>query len=119
MLKSTVLLLTLVAACAEDPSQGTASSLSTTTCEQDAGCQCDGGTPPPHVLCTTKEGTVDLTALNFANDDRVTFCHATSSPTNPFVVITTSVNACFAHETHEHLEQGGHLDIFAGGVCED
>ncbi|MBA3542719.1 MAG: hypothetical protein H0T79_24090 [Deltaproteobacteria bacterium] len=53
------------------------------------------------------------------SDRKVTYCHATSSPTNPYVLLTTDVHACFAHEQHEHLEQGGHLDVFPTGGCDD
>jgi hypothetical protein len=28
------------------------------------------------------------------NDGKVTFCHATGSETNPFILITTSVEGC-------------------------
>jgi hypothetical protein len=115
MLKTTMLLTLLVSACAME-------SDSTSTARQatESECDVDGGVKPPEEgPCIIDGVTVDLEALQVAGDRKVTFCHATSSPTNPFVLITTSVNACFAHVTHEHLEQGGHLDIFAGGVCED
>jgi hypothetical protein len=60
-----------------------------------------------------------LAALNTAGDGRVTYCHATSSATNPYVIITTSVSACKAHTDHRKLEKGGKQDLFAGDVCQD
>jgi len=122
MLKSTVLLAMLVSACAQGPSTSSNAS-PTTVCDQDAGCECDASAPPPPTApCTVNGEVVDLDTLP-ANldhgDGKVTFCHATSSATNPFVLITTSVNACFAHTTHEHLEKGGHLDIFPTSGCAD
>ena len=78
--------------------------------------------PPPGPKCVTKGGTVLLDQqpanLNH-NDGKVTFCHATSSATNPFVVITTSINACKAHEEHTKLPKGGERDVFPTGGCRD
>jgi hypothetical protein len=78
--------------------------------------------PPPGPKCVTKGGTVllDQAPANVNNSDRkVTFCHATSSATNPFVVITTSINACRAHEEHTKLPKGGSRDVFPTGGCQD
>jgi hypothetical protein len=102
MLKFTVLLALVTSACAVEPDTSSTSSLSTWEC-------------PPE--CTIDGVAVDLDALNVAGDFRVTFCHATGSETNPFVLITTSIAACFAHDLVH--EPGGNEDIFAGGVCED
>jgi hypothetical protein len=117
MLKTTILLAFLVSACASDLDSSSTTSLST-----ESDCDDGGVKPPPSPTCTVNGETVvlDLEPANVDNDDgKVTFCHATSSPTNPFVIITTSVNACFAHEMHEHQEQGGHLDVFPTGGCAD
>jgi len=78
--------------------------------------------PEPGPRCEIRGLTVQLDQAPANVDDsdgKVTFCHATSSATNPFVIITTSVSACKAHVEHEHLEQGGHLDVFPTGGCED
>ncbi len=72
--------------------------------------------------CETRNGTVflDEAPANVnKNDGKVTFCHATSSATNPFVVITTSINACRAHETHTKQAKGGERDVFPTGGCQD
>src|SRR3954464_8805300 len=78
--------------------------------------------PPKGPKCDTKKGTVfldrDPANVNH-NDGKVTFCHATSSASNPFVVITTSINACRAHETHTKQPKGGSRDVFATGGCRD
>jgi hypothetical protein len=78
--------------------------------------------PPPGPKCETKAGVVllDQAPANVNNSDRkVTFCHATSSASNPYVVITTSINACRAHETHTKLTKGGTRDVFPTGGCQD
>jgi hypothetical protein len=78
--------------------------------------------PPQGPHCQTKKGTVflDQDPANVNNTDRkVTFCHATSSAGNPFVVITTSINACRAHETHTKQPKGGTADVFPTGGCQD
>ena len=78
--------------------------------------------PPQGPHCQTKNGTVflDQDPANVNNTDRkVTFCHATSSAGNPFVVITTSINACRAHETHTKQPKGGAADVFPTGGCQD
>lgn len=122
MLKSTVLFVSLVTACAQEPATGSRISAGT-VCDQDAGCPCDASVPPPPTApCTVDGRVVDLDTLpaNLDHSDgKVSFCHATSSATNPFVLITTSVNACDAHEMHEHLLKGGHLDIFPSLGCRD
>lgn len=64
--------------------------------------------------------SLDTQPANVNNDDeRVTFCHATSSATNPFVMITTSIRACTAHDNHLKLPKGGFEDIFPTGGCQD
>lgn len=77
---------------------------------------------PEGPTCATANGTVDLDSAP-ANvndsDGKVTFCHATSSAVNPFVVITTSVKACKAHEEHTKLPKGGERDVFPTGGCAD
>ena len=78
--------------------------------------------PPTGPKCVTKAGTVllDQDPANVNNSDRkVTFCHATSSAGNPYVVITTSINACKAHEEHTKLPKGGSQDVFPTGGCQD
>jgi len=83
---------------------------------------CPPPPPPSGPKCETKKGTVflDQDPANVNNSDRkVTFCHATSSATNPFVVITTSINACRAHETHTKQPKGGERDVFPTGGCQD
>jgi hypothetical protein len=78
--------------------------------------------PPKGPKCDTKKGTVflDQAPANVNHSDgKVTFCHATSSASNPFVVITTSINACRAHETHTKQPKGGSRDVFATGGCRD
>jgi hypothetical protein len=98
--------------------------------------ECDGGgddpppppppPPPPDEdegpVCQTQDGAVvlDQAPANIDNaDGKVTFCHATSSAQNPFVVITTSINACKAHEDHRKLPKGGLRDVFPTGGCAD
>ncbi len=86
------------------------------------GCGYQCPPPPPSPKCKTQSGTVylDRAPANVNNrDGKVTFCHATSSATNPYVVITTSVNACRAHETHSHQPKGGSRDVFPTGGCRD
>ena len=78
--------------------------------------------PPEGPKCETRNGTVllDQDPANVNDNDRkVTFCHATSSATNPFVVITTSISACRAHEEHTKQEKGGTRDVFPTGGCQD
>ena len=78
--------------------------------------------PPQGPKCKTNKGTVflDQDPANVNNSDRkVTYCHATSSASNPFVVITTSISACRAHETHTKLPKGGSRDVFPTGGCQD
>jgi hypothetical protein len=78
--------------------------------------------PPQGPKCETKKGPVflDQERANVNNNDRkVTFCHATSSASNPFVVITTSISACRAHETHTKQPKGGAEDVFPTGGCQD
>ena len=78
--------------------------------------------PPQGPKCETKKGPVflDQDRANVNNNDgKVTFCHATSSAGNPFVVITTSISACRAHETHTKQPKGGAADVFPTGGCQD
>ena len=77
---------------------------------------------PEGPSCDTKDGVVDLDSAPANADDsdgKVTFCHATSSATNKFVVITTSIKACKAHEEHTKLPKGGMKDVFPTGGCAD
>jgi hypothetical protein len=114
MLKCAILFVMVVGACALDVETDSVSSQSTET-------KCDAGTPeppPPGVTCTA-ESLAGAPANVDDFDGKVTFCHATSSATNPFVIITTSIHACFAHVQHVHLEKGGEHDVFAGNVCAD
>lgn len=84
----------------------------------------DGCPPPPPIGPTCLSNGIlvalDIQPANVDNNDgKVTFCHATSSARNPFVIITTSTSACTAHENHEHLPKGGELDVFGTDGCED
>jgi hypothetical protein len=126
MLKPTIVMFTMLTACALDTDDPTSTRSSATTtdcqCHDDCDCECPPPPPEPGPSCTDNGVLVDLDSApaNVDDDDgKVTYCHATSSATNPYVVITTSVNACFAHTTHEHLMKGGHLDIFPTGGCAD
>lgn len=81
-----------------------------------------GGDDEGGPSCETKDGLVylDQDPANLDDaDGKVTFCHATSSATNKFVVLTTSVNACKAHEAHTKLPKGGVRDVFPTGGCAD
>ena len=87
-------------------------------CDTGGGGGDDGGA----ASCATENGIVDLDQDPATVDDadgKVTFCHATSAATNKFVVITTSVNACKAHEEHTKLPKGGERDVFPTGGCAD
>jgi len=76
----------------------------------------NGPTCPIHGIAVA----LDTLPANVDNDDgKVSYCHATSSPTNPFVILTTSTSACTAHENHTHLPQGGEEDRFGTDGCED
>jgi hypothetical protein len=111
MLKYTILVGLFVSACAVEPNTSETSQLGT-SCDSDCECK------PPEALCTTKkEGTVDLNTLQVAGDNKVTFCHATGSETNPFILITTSVEGCV--EGHFDHEPGGNEDIFPTTGCAD
>jgi VCBS repeat-containing protein len=73
-------------------------------------------------VCETSKGLVylDKDKANLdRRDGKVTFCHATSSATNPHNVITTSVSACKAHVGHLHQPKGGRADVFPTGGCRD
>lgn len=82
----------------------------------------DAGEPPVGPTCLIDGSAVALDTQPANVDDsdgKVTFCHATSSATNPFVIITTSIAACTAHENHDKLPQGGEEDVFPTSGCED
>jgi hypothetical protein len=86
-------------------------------------CSDDDDPPPPSGPSCLVEGVsvdIDSQAAN-ANDadGLVTFCHATSAEGNKWVLITTSIAACKAHEEHEHLPKGGQWDVFPTGGCAD
>jgi hypothetical protein len=120
MLKLTVLISLLTAACAMDPDTSSTSSLS--TCYDENHCECECPPPPPEgPTCETKkEGVVDLDSqpANLDHDDgKVTFCHATGSASNPFVLITTDVSGCV--NGHADHEPGGNDDVFATQGCDD
>jgi len=117
MRKFTLLLFVLTSACALDTDTSSISSLG--SCDSECN---PPPPPPPGTICPIDDEEIDLDLLPANvddNDKKVSFCHATSSATNPFVVITTAVAACKAHEEHEHLEKGGHHDIFGSDGCED
>ncbi len=109
MHKVTLLLALLSGACALD--SNTSSIESQSTCEWDCPPP-----PPPGPTCTIKGEEVDLDSLNFPEDRKVTFCHATGSESNPYILITTDVNGCNGHADHD---PGGNLDIFPTGGCAD
>lgn len=112
-----ILLSALVSGgCALDPD--TSSIESQSTCEWD--CEPPPPPPPPECpTCTIRGEEVDLDSQpeNVDNNDRkVTFCHATGSSSNPYILITTDVNGCNGHA--DHLP-GGNEDIFPTGGCAD
>lgn len=102
---------------------------SSSECDEVLGCDDGsgsdgggGGDDGDGPTCQTKNGVVvlDQAPANVDDTDRkVTFCHATSSASNPFVVITTSIKACKAHEQHSKLPKGGVHDVFPTGGCAD
>ena len=106
MLKCTVLLALLTGACAMDPATSSIESQTGTD-----GDECNE-------KCTIDGVEVDLEELNFPGDREVTFCHATGSETNPYVLITTNVNGCNGHANENH-EPGGNVDIFPEAGCVD
>jgi hypothetical protein len=122
-----VISMFLLTACAVDTDETASATFESTSdccdkecCDKeccDKEC-CDKECPPPVSECPVE--LLDAAPANVDNSDgKVTFCHATSSATNPFVIITTSVNACFAHEQHTHLPKGGEEDVFPTGGCAD
>lgn len=130
MMKTSLLMTFLVAACAVDTDPETSESLGASevcSCDCPENCEtepeCPPDPPPPSGPTCTDKGVVvnlDQAPANVDNTDgKVTYCHATSSAKNPYVVITTSVNACFAHVSHVHQIKGGHRDVFPTGGCAD
>lgn len=112
MLKLSILFAVFMAACAVEDNT---SSLESLSCGE-----CNPPPPPPGPECTDKGEIVDLDAqeANLDHDDgKVTFCHATGSEKNPFVVITTDVNGCHGHEDHYPGDSDG--DIFPTQGCAD
>lgn len=78
-----------------------------------AGCS-DGETA--HEPSDASWETYALTSaecLDAASNRRVTFCHATSSTTNPYTLITVSTNACI----NAHVNHGGDVLPDANGDC--
>jgi hypothetical protein len=56
--------------------------------------------PAPQNGCPLLTPTPDLTALATSQDKKITICHATGSDTNPFVLITVSLNGLNGHGDH-------------------
>jgi hypothetical protein len=113
MLKHILLIAALTSACAVDADTSSVESLGV-VCEP--GCDCE---PPPGPTCLVKGDVVDLDSLeaNVDNDDsKVSFCHATGSSSNPYILITTDVEGCNGHADHD---PGGNTDIFPTGGCAD
>lgn len=133
MLRVTFISMFLMTACAVESDDLSSESFSTKSdAEHDKDCCdneccdheccdhecCDKECPPPVSECPVE--LLDAAPANVDNNDgKVTFCHGTSSAGNSYVIITTSVNACFAHEQHSHLPQGGERDVFPTGGCAD
>jgi hypothetical protein len=120
MLKLTMLFALVTAACAVEPNASSIESLSE-TCEQDCDCDCDcpPPPPPPGPTCTVRGREVsldDLAANVDSNDDKVSFCHATGSASNPYILLTTNVEGCNGHADHT---PGGNDDIFPSQGCAD
>jgi hypothetical protein len=119
MLKLSASIALLIGACAVNPNISDTEQHGT-VCDGsgNGSCECP---PPPGPTCTTKkEGTVSLDdqpANLDHSDNKVTFCHATGSETNPFILITTSVEGCI--NGHEGHEPGGNSDIFPTQGCAD
>ena len=124
MLKLTVLIAVLAAACAVDTDASSTSSPSTATSSPSTACHdsCDDPPPTPEgPTCETKqEGVVDLDSqpANLDHEDgRVTFCHATGSASNPYILLTTDVSGCV--NGHADHDPGGNVDVFATQGCDD
>lgn len=120
MLKLSASIALFIGACAVNPITSNTEQHGT-VCGDGSGsgsCECP---PPEGPTCTTKkEGTVSLDdqpANLDHNDNKVTFCHATGSETNPFILITTSVEGCV--NGHADHEPGGNTDIFPTQGCDD
>lgn len=121
MMKSILLAASVLTACAADPED--TSQVESLTCGTDHDtCPC-GDTCVPDVeppdrgpFCITRRGIVflDEQPKNIDNNDgHVTLCHATGSVTNPYVVISPSVNSCkVGHGAHER-------DIYPTDGCAD
>jgi hypothetical protein len=119
MMKTSILFAMLMTACGL--SEATYSGAS--TCEhEDKDCEPKPDAKPMGPTCIDDGVVIDLDAqpANVDNNDRkVTFCHATSSATNPFVIITTDIHGCEGHEDHTKLQKGGFRDVFPTGGCAD
>lgn len=123
----TILLSISLAACTLPESS--VESASESSCDYNQSCPDAPPVPPDECPPPTNGPTCEVDGIVVAldiqpanvdnNDGKVTFCHATSSASNPFVIITTSTSACTAHEDHEHLPQGGEDDVFGTDGCED
>jgi hypothetical protein len=104
-----------------DPSSDTLGATTSTASEPASASRCDCDCPPAGPTCTTKsEGVVDLDSLpaNIDHEDgRVSFCHATGSESNPYILLTTDVSGCV--NGHADHEPGGNLDIFSSQGCDD
>jgi hypothetical protein len=115
MLKLTMLFALVTTACAVDPDVSSVESLGS-TCHYD----CEPPPPPPEgPTCTIRGQTVELDELEAnvdSNDSRVSFCHATGSSSNPYILLTTDVEGCNGHA--DHLP-GGNEDIFPSQGCAD
>ena len=78
-----------------------------------AGC---GGEPAALDTEDLESDAHALTASDCTDEAigrKVTFCHATSSATNPYTVVTVSVNAC----TNAHVNHAGDVLPDVNGAC--
>jgi hypothetical protein len=81
-----------------------------------AGCAGDPADLDPVAPADLSWDTYALTAsecVDAAVGRQVTFCHATSSATNPYTVITVSTNAC----VNAHVNHGGDVLADVNGDC--
>jgi hypothetical protein len=118
MLKLTILAALIAGACTMAPSTTKSSATPYWEgCEPDDTCN----PPPTGPTCETKkDGVVDLDSqpANLDHSDgKVTYCHATGSESNPYILITTSTEGCT--EGHEGHDPGGNDDIFPTQGCAD
>jgi hypothetical protein len=122
MLKLTMLLaVVMTTACALD--EDTSSIESKSSCSSDCGCdnECPPPPPPEGPTCRIRGVDIDLDSLPAnvdSDDERVAFCHATGSESNPYVLIRTSIEGCNGHANENH-EPGGNTDIFPSQGCAD